>query len=86
MTDADRIDFLLGQVASLKAFCMCLALLHERPEELQRGFDKFSEMTAARMLPTGASDVMLEGIDEIRNALAAVLKDAAVRQANLRKP
>ena len=82
MSDSERIDYLLGQVASLKAFCMCVCLLHERPSKLKEGFSKFSEMTASKMLPTEASDAMLDGIEEIRKALARVLEDADQRRAN----
>jgi hypothetical protein len=76
MTDSDRLDYALGQIAALKAFCMCAAITHQNPTELQKGFEKFSEMTVAKMLPTVASEAMLIGIDEIKTALTAVLKDA----------
>lgn len=80
MTESDRLDYAIGQIAVLKAFCMCAAITHQNPTELQKGFEKFSEITVAKLLPTVASEAMLSGVEEIKTALATVLQDAVERR------
>jgi hypothetical protein len=86
MTDTERLDYVIGQVATLKAFCMCVSLVHENPAALLEGFEKFSEMTTAKTLPTPASEAMIDGIEEMKQVLLTVLQDAVERRASVHKP
>ena len=80
MTDSERIDFLIGQVAGLKAFSISLIIRESDPSALLQLFDRGSEQTIAKTLPTKASEAMLQGMDDIRNALVHVLASEATRR------
>ena len=51
MNNEDRLDYLIGQVATLKSFCIALAITHREPAALQRAFAKAAEITTAKTLP-----------------------------------
>lgn len=82
MNDEERLDFVIGQVAVLKAFCAAAVINHPNPEAVLRTFNKTTEITTAKMLPTGASEAMLEGIESMTQDLQKVLQGETQRRAS----
>lgn len=83
MTDSERIDFLIGQVAALKAFSISLIIREPDPRALLQLFDRGSEHTIAKTLPTKASEAMLQGMEDIRHALTHVLSSEAEKRTGV---
>lgn len=83
MNNEQRLDFVIGQVASLKAFCICAIGTHPRPAELLAYFSRASEITAAKTLPTQASEAMIEGIESINRDLLRVLQEEVSRKTEV---
>lgn len=82
MNNEERLDFVIGQVAVLKAFCAAVVISHPAPESILQVFTRASEITTAKMLPTGASEAMLEGIESMTQDLHKVLQGEAHRRAS----
>ena len=80
MTDSERIDFLIGQVSVLKALSISLIIRESDPGTLMRLFDRSSEQTIAKTLPTNASEAMIQGIEDMQHALAHVLASEAAKR------
>lgn len=80
MNNHDRLDYLIGQVATLKAFCIALAITHREPAVLQRIFTRVAEITTAKTLPTEASEAMLGGMENMANDLLQVLQGESTRR------
>lgn len=83
MTDAERIDFLLGQVAAIKAFCLAAVIAHPDRELLADAFHLMAEHTDVKMLASPATDELLEGIAEVRSAVERVVGLAEALRARL---
>ena len=81
MNNEQKLDFIIGQVASLKAFCISVIVAHPKPTELFTHFSHASEITAAKTLPTQASEAMIEGLESISRDLLRVLQQEASRKA-----
>ena len=71
MTDNERIDYVIGQVVVLKAFAISAGVVSPRPSELLQAFERSAEHTVAKLLPTSASESMLNGIESMRTEIAA---------------
>jgi len=80
MTNEDRLDFLIGQVAAMKAFCIASAVSHTNPSELLAAFQRGSEYTVAKTLPTVASEAMLQGMDSMNQDLLKVVQGESKRR------
>ena len=80
MNDSERLDYVIGQVAALKAFCITLICLHPAPRQLATALEKFAEMGVAKTLPTRASDAMIEGMETMKAHLLSVAQDEAKRR------
>lgn len=74
MTDAERIDYLTGQVVALKGFCIALIASHPDPELLGHAIERTGEQAVALALPTSASDALLAGLANIQTALEGTLQ------------
>ena len=81
MNNEQRLDYVIGQVTSLKAFCISVIVAHPNPAELLKHFARASETTIAKMLPTPASEAMVEGIESINRDLLRVLQQDVSRKA-----
>ena len=84
MTNDERMDFLIGQIAVLKAFCIATVIAHPRPDEILKHFNRASEITTAKTLSTVASDSMLQGIESMTNDLLHVIKGESKRKDQTR--
>ncbi len=81
MTDNERLDFAIGQVAALKSFCVALVSTHANPDGLVAYLSLASEVAAAKSLPTLASDAMVEGLERMQNDLLAIVQREVQRRA-----
>lgn len=62
MEQEERLDYLIGQVAALKAFCAAILVDHPAPSNVLAAFNKAGEMAISKTLPTVASEPMLTGM------------------------
>lgn len=81
MTNDDRVDYLIGQVATLKAFCVASIIAHPEPDKLLAHFNRAAEHTEARLLPTEARDAVVDGSNTMVQQLRHVLEGEARRRA-----
>lgn len=73
MTETERLDYVIGQMAVLEAFCFALVSTHPNRPALREHFAQLAEYPIAKLLPTQASEAMLEGAQGTQAKLAAVL-------------
>ena len=71
MTDAERIDYLQGQVLALRSMCYALAVTHKDLPQLVKAMDKYGEMQIAVTLGQATSEKTLEGAAGMRASLRA---------------
>lgn len=81
MKDTERTDFLIGQVSVLKAAIIALVIKHPEPEDLLKIFERGSEHTISNLLPTVASEAMLEGVDDMRHTLLHILSSEVKKKS-----
>ncbi len=82
MDSEQRLDYVIGQVTALKAFCISAIVSHPNPTELLTHFSRASEITTAKTLPTKASEAMIEGIESINRDLLRVLQQESTRKTD----
>jgi hypothetical protein len=75
----DRIDYLIGQVAALKAFCVAVIASHKDPSLLMHATAKIGEINVAQALPTPATDATLKGMEDVQAALMRTFADRGGR-------
>jgi len=69
MTDAERLDFLAGQVHALMGFAQAVISTHHAPERLARHLDSIGQMALARAEGTLVSDDYVDGVQDVQNRL-----------------
>lgn len=55
MNNEERLDYVLGQVAVLKAFCISSIIANTNPADVLTYFGQTNEITTSKMLLTQAS-------------------------------
>ena len=73
MSDAERIDFLGGQVAALLVFAAAVVKTHRNPKGLAEDFLKRSELQIASSLASKVSEPHIRGQNQIRERLKEIL-------------
>ncbi|MDB5989484.1 MAG: hypothetical protein JWQ10_887 [Herbaspirillum sp.] len=79
MSNEEKLDYLIGQVTVLKAFCIASIVAHPDPSKLAKHFDRAKEITIAKTLSTNASEETLAGIENISADLSKVCSLEAKR-------
>lgn len=85
VTESDRLDFALGQIAALKNFCLAVIRLHPNPASLAKGLNALVEMGVSNTPAGPASDAMIEGMEDMKASLAAAAQIEVRRQGDPRK-
>ncbi len=80
MTDNERLEFLIGQVAACKSALMTLVECAEFPDHLLRELREDMETMTAKTLASSATDPILAGIEDVKIALEFVATEAIRRQ------
>ena len=75
MTDKERLDYLQGQVAALKSFCLALMSSHPNPRLLFDRMERFGNQQAGILLGQPTSDALLQGADAKRDQLLAYARE-----------
>ncbi|KAF1069080.1 hypothetical protein APR50_22690 [Variovorax paradoxus] len=75
MTDKERLDYLQGQVAALKSFCLALMSSHPNPRLLFDRMERFGNQQAGILLGQPTSDALLQGADAMRDQLLAYARE-----------
>jgi hypothetical protein len=82
MTNEERLDYLIGQVAAIQAFCAASLVAHPRPSAVLVAFESASEVTIAKTIPTAASDAMIQGVESMCDRLIKSIQLEVARQRN----
>jgi hypothetical protein len=72
MNSEKKLDYLIGQVTVMKAFCIASIVAHPDPIKLAKHFDRAKEIAIANTLSTNASEEILAGIENISAELSKV--------------
>lgn len=80
MTDNERIDVAIGQIAILKNFCIALIVAHPEPQTVLGHFARAGEIAIAKLLPTQASEEMLAAVQKMNDDLLKVLQSESQRR------
>ena len=75
MTEKERLDYVQGQVAALKSFCLALMAAHPNPTLLFDRMERFGNQQAGILLGQPASDALLQGADAMRDQLHAYARE-----------
>ena len=65
MTDSEKLDFVIGQVAACKSALMTFCEEAEFPEHLLKALRHGKEITIAKTLASSASEATISGIEEV---------------------
>lgn len=69
MTDAERIDFMQGQIIALRSMCFALMATHGNLPQLVNAMERFAELQIGVTLGQAASEATLEGAANMRETL-----------------
>jgi DNA-binding GntR family transcriptional regulator len=76
MTEAEKIEYLGGQVHALVGFAVAVITADEAPQRLARYIELLSEINAAKTAASLASDTYLEGLDNVQSRLKQAVETA----------
>jgi hypothetical protein len=76
MLDADRLDYLAGQVHALLTFACAAIEAHPDPLLLRRKFERLQEIALSKTEPARVKEVYLDGQRETHESLAVYLAKA----------
>ena len=85
-SDAERNDFLLGQVAALSAFAQAVLLSHPKPHTLLLEFEAQLLKAEAVSLPVAVSDAYQEGLKHVAAHLCSPAAKEAAQKLQASRP
>jgi hypothetical protein len=80
--ESERIDFVMGQIHALTAFSLALIKAHPDPGLLQTEFGKAAQAGLAKIESSPVLDAMIEGFQNVCDALQKSLANAAKGQGS----
>jgi hypothetical protein len=80
MTDAEKIDFLGGEVDALLAFASAMIKTHPNLQALDGAFTQSKELQAASALASTASEAFLQGQEQVRERIKQLFMAAYLQK------
>lgn len=79
MNDAQRVQYLMGQVAALQVVLLAFIDTHPEPKVIAPRLERLSEGGVARLLPSEGSDEMLAGFEAVVEKACALARERLQR-------
>jgi hypothetical protein len=82
MTQADKIEYLAGQVQALIAFAVAIISSHPDPELLAHHLDLLNQVTLASVENSLVADKYVQGVQDVQGRLTTAVETAKRLRAN----
>jgi hypothetical protein len=74
--EADRIDYLAGQVHALLTFACAMIEAHREPMLLEQKFERLQQLALSKTEPVAVKDAFLDGQRQTHESLAVYFAKA----------